>query len=100
MVNNLDDVCVDVCASHLLRTSFQCAAGFRVEERQQKKGPGPNPAKAGSVELQQKSHLHDDDERRQDFLSILSMAVAKVKEIENISGKPQETFSVRNVTTF
>ena len=86
MVNNLDDFCVDVYASHLLRTSFQCAAGVRVEERQHKKALGPTQAKIGAGELNQKSHLHDDDERKQDLLSILSMAVAKVKEIENISG--------------
>ncbi len=88
MINNFDDFCVDVCASHLLRTAFQCAAGIKVEERQQKKGGGgQHPAKPTSGESEKKSYLHDDDERRNDFLSILSLAVEKVKEIENIKGK-------------
>jgi hypothetical protein len=71
----------------LLRTAFQCSGGQRLEEKPRKgqqnfqKFQNNLPV----YETSKASLLHN-DETTQDFFSVLSMAVEKVKEIDNIKG--------------
>ena len=80
------------------RTSFQCVAGVRIDDNRttatkkdrhqhnqhqskQQNFAGPSPE-----EISDKSFLHKDDATRQEFLNILSTAVDRVKEIEDLRG--------------
>lgn len=98
MTNNLEEFSTDLCASHLLRTSFQCASGNKLEENP-KKGHNQNFQNRNQNFQNQKkvesnkSVLHN-SKTKDDFSGVLSLAVEKVLEIEDIKEKCRfETFS-------
>ena len=87
MTNNLEEFSTDRCASHLLRTAFQCAAGHKLEEKARKGQQNFQKFQKNVpvYETNNKSLLHD-SETEQDFFSVLKMAVERVKGIQNITG--------------
>jgi hypothetical protein len=67
------------------RTAFQCAAGLKPEDRPSRGHNPHQPAKPAAA-VGSTSFLHN-DETRQDFAGVLSLAVLKVKDVDDLRGK-------------
>jgi hypothetical protein len=95
MINNFEEFSTDICASHLLRTAFQCAGGQKLEEKPRK--GQQNFQKFQSTltvfETNKNSLLHN-SETENDFFSVLKLAVEKLKEIDKIPGNLFHCFVV------
>jgi hypothetical protein len=73
------------------RTAFQCAAGLKPEDRPSRGHNPHQPAKPAAA-VGSTSFLHN-DETRQDFAGVLSLAVLKVKDVDDLRGKKLIVFS-------
>ena len=95
LINNMEDFCPDAYASHLLRTCFQCLGGSRLDEsltrsrrsRDQKMGHIKDKRTAFLDQKEAPSCIHSSQNTDSDFDQVLSLAVDKIVNSENVTGK-------------